>query len=208
MIAIKIECGCGQHYAFDVEPVEGRMPTAVACPTCGADGTEAANAVIARSLAAEPTVAAPPPPSAIRVASAAPVPTAARPRALARAARTDRAQVEHEARAKVMWGSSREEVLSCMMMQGLSHEEASALAQSLFRERAASIRANGIRKILIGAPLVCVPFVAFSSFKKGVLTVRLFALTVMVGAYGAYMLINGIIMFLTPKSEPGDVGEQ
>jgi hypothetical protein len=52
MIPIRIECECGQPYAFEIEPVNGRMPVPVACPTCGRDGTAAANAVIARSLAA------------------------------------------------------------------------------------------------------------------------------------------------------------
>jgi hypothetical protein len=50
MIPIKIQCGCGQKYAFDVEPVNGRMSSAVACPVCGADGTAAADAVIAQTL--------------------------------------------------------------------------------------------------------------------------------------------------------------
>ena len=53
MIPIKIQCGCGQKYAFDVEPVNGRMTAAVACPVCGADGTAAADAVIAQTLAAQ-----------------------------------------------------------------------------------------------------------------------------------------------------------
>jgi hypothetical protein len=57
MIPVKIQCGCGQRYAFDVEPVDDRMPSPVACPGCGADGTAAANEVIARALAAQPTVA-------------------------------------------------------------------------------------------------------------------------------------------------------
>lgn len=50
-VPVKIYCGCGQHYAFDVQPVNGRMPAPVACPACGADGTEAANAAIAQTLA-------------------------------------------------------------------------------------------------------------------------------------------------------------
>jgi hypothetical protein len=51
MVPIKIQCDdCGQRYAFDVEPVNGRMPSAIACPTCGADGTTAANESIARLL--------------------------------------------------------------------------------------------------------------------------------------------------------------
>jgi hypothetical protein len=36
MTPIKIQCGCGQRYAFDVEPVHGRMPSPVARPVCGA----------------------------------------------------------------------------------------------------------------------------------------------------------------------------
>ena len=39
MIPIKIQCGCGQRYAFDAEPV------------CGEDGTTTANEVIAFTLA-------------------------------------------------------------------------------------------------------------------------------------------------------------
>lgn len=53
MIPIKIQCGCGQRYAFDIEPVCGRMPAAVKCPVCKEDGTGVANEVIAFTLAAE-----------------------------------------------------------------------------------------------------------------------------------------------------------
>jgi hypothetical protein len=49
------------RYAFDVEPVNGRMPMRVKCPECGADGTDLANEVIRQKLAATavtvPTVA-------------------------------------------------------------------------------------------------------------------------------------------------------
>ena len=50
---IKIQCGCGQRYAFDIEPFCGHMPCPVNCPICGADGTHAANEVIAFNLATE-----------------------------------------------------------------------------------------------------------------------------------------------------------
>ncbi|HXR46353.1 MAG TPA: hypothetical protein VN784_02845 [Candidatus Limnocylindrales bacterium] len=53
MMPVKIQCGCGQRYAFDIEPFCGRMPFPVACPVCGADGTSAANEVIAFTLATE-----------------------------------------------------------------------------------------------------------------------------------------------------------
>jgi hypothetical protein len=53
MIPVKIQCGCGQRYAFDIEPICGRMTSRVACPVCGIDGTSAANEVIAFTLATE-----------------------------------------------------------------------------------------------------------------------------------------------------------
>ena len=52
MIEIKIQCGCGQRYSFEVEPVGGAMPSPVACPVCGADGTVAANEAISQALSA------------------------------------------------------------------------------------------------------------------------------------------------------------
>lgn len=57
MVPVKIECDCGQNYAFDVEPVNGRMPWAVSCPSCGADGTAAANDCISEQLGLVLTVA-------------------------------------------------------------------------------------------------------------------------------------------------------
>src|SRR5579864_6593970 len=53
MIPIKIRCGCGQKYAFDVEPVECAMGYAVLCPVCGVDGTALANELIAERLGAD-----------------------------------------------------------------------------------------------------------------------------------------------------------
>jgi len=52
LIPIKIICPCGQKYAFDVSPVDGRMPAPVRCPRCGADGTAVANAIISLALGA------------------------------------------------------------------------------------------------------------------------------------------------------------
>ena len=43
---IKVHCSCGTRFAFEVEPVHGRMPVRVKCPGCGADGTDLANEVL------------------------------------------------------------------------------------------------------------------------------------------------------------------
>jgi len=50
MIPVKIFCACGQKYAFEVQPVDGRMPVPVNCPVCHRDGTESANQIIAKIL--------------------------------------------------------------------------------------------------------------------------------------------------------------
>ncbi len=212
MIPVKIQCGCGQRYAFEVEAVGGRMPAAVACPVCGADGTVVANAVIARTLAAQPAAAAAPVRAApVRVAVAAPsvlAPTAAPRGGAPRAAQID-TKTTDEARAKIFWGDPPEDVLKFLMMQGIGYEEASELIRGMVNERASTVRRDGIRKILIGVALVCVPIVALIFFASvGVIPLKLFALTVMVGLWGAWMLLKGTMMALAPKSEPGDLADK
>jgi hypothetical protein len=82
MIPIKIQCECGQKYAFDVEPVGGRMASTVACPVCGVDGTTAANEMITQALVTQ-SEAPPPLVTRLRPASA-PVHAEAPARSLAR----------------------------------------------------------------------------------------------------------------------------
>jgi hypothetical protein len=70
---IKIVCGCGQKYIFEVDPENGLMPASVNCPACGADGTQEANEILTQIFpdsVAEPTAApamemVPPPPAAV-----------------------------------------------------------------------------------------------------------------------------------------------
>jgi len=61
IVNIKIICGCGQKYSFDVYPLNGRMPAPVQCPVCGMDGTAAANDILARALGPPPPLPSPPP---------------------------------------------------------------------------------------------------------------------------------------------------
>jgi hypothetical protein len=65
-MTIKVSCPCGSRFAFDVEPVDGRMPVALSCPSCGADATDLANAAIQQASAP------PPPPPAAESAPATP----------------------------------------------------------------------------------------------------------------------------------------
>jgi hypothetical protein len=70
MIELKVQCDCGQKFKFDVEPINGQMPFTVACPACGRDGTEKANALLQQIV----------PPEAAPQPLVPPVPVAAQPR--------------------------------------------------------------------------------------------------------------------------------
>lgn len=82
---IKVICDCGTKFKFDVEPVDGRMPTRINCPNCGTDDTAQANDLIQQQLhatAAPPSATSPPPADAVglRIArSAEPEPAAPMP---------------------------------------------------------------------------------------------------------------------------------
>jgi hypothetical protein len=46
---VKIQCGCGQRYAFDVDEGARQLSSPISCPSCGADGTAAADAFLAQN---------------------------------------------------------------------------------------------------------------------------------------------------------------
>lgn len=91
---LKVVCDCGQKYKFDVVPVNGLMPFTVNCPTCGVDGTQAANQLLGQHLASVPTppplppLDAAPAPGGLRINR--PAPTAASPPPLFSAPTTPR----------------------------------------------------------------------------------------------------------------------
>lgn len=60
MVPVKVICACGQKYAFEVQPVGGKMPVPVFCPSCGKEGTLQAEQSIARILSGK-TQPMPPP---------------------------------------------------------------------------------------------------------------------------------------------------
>ena len=203
MIEVKVECPCGQHYAFDVEPVNGQMPNAVTCPACGTEGTAAANESIARQ-------SPPPAKPAVRLSTHAESSPASAPAHSPHNARrlgiVNREQAEIEARAKISWGDTPDEVIKYLMLQGFNAVEARDLVQVMFKERLAAVRMNGIRKIMIGAGLICVSVIGF--FVLGRVSIKLMAIAIFGGLYGAWLGINGILMIAAPKLESGDVAEQ
>jgi hypothetical protein len=246
MVLIKIQCDCGQKYAFDVEPVNGRMPSPITCPACGVDGTVSANDTIARHMASvtpivtgvpiritpialvpapeasiAPVAVAASSPASVTIAPATPstqssrlsisthAPAVAAPKADIRRGLMDLDQAKHEARAKAMWGDTQQQVAGFLTLQGFSHAEANEIASTVFKERAAAVRANGIRKMIIGFSMMWVPVIAFIVFRIiGFFPLKLMGAAVVVGLIGVWKLINGFLMFIAPKSEKGDVANQ
>ena len=121
---IKIECACGQHYAFDAEEGTYYAPTSIACPTCGADGTAAANLIISQGALPPPPVITKP---AVHFHVSAPAPAvpavasagdsgSIRSRAALRSGPANPDQAKIEARAKIIWGDPSEEIVKFLMI--------------------------------------------------------------------------------------------
>jgi hypothetical protein len=148
----------------------------------------------------------------IQIEQSASLPAATPPRERRpdpRLGQVDREQAQHEARAKAMWGDTKDQITGYLLGQGFGYPEAQEIAEQLFKERASAVRANGIRKVIIGSGLVCVPIIALIIFLAiGVIPLKLLAITVMIGLYGLWLVINGILMAVAPKSERGDVADQ
>ena len=208
------------------------MPHTVTCPACGKDGTAAANEIIAQKMQAgasalvtasgapAPAVRVvlkpiPAPTAAAPVAAAAPVsvpvakpPSSARPAKL-QPGQLERPSAENEARAQIFWGEPPEEVVKFLMRNNIPVAEAKELAEGFFAERAAALRSSGISKIFTGIGMIVLPIAAWFTFMAiGVIYLKIFALTVIVGLWGAGRVIRGVMMVTSPKSETGDVSEQ
>lgn len=218
-IPIKIHCECGQRYAFDVETVGNLMSGTVACPVCGADGTAAANVIIAQSLAEQPAVTTVPenkpriritnPSASTQAAARSPASAGQRsPLGTSGAGDDMRKKGEVEARAKILWGDSTEEVIRHLMIHGFSAHEASDKVRVLMKERVAEIRATGIRKFFIGA------LIAFSTasvflllFKFGFVSLYLHGIIAIACVFGLWMMLQGAVKVLAPRTVHGDAAE-
>jgi hypothetical protein len=128
--------------------------------------------------------------------------------AAARGREIDRDRVYNEARAKIFWGDAPDEVTKFVMMQGLDHQEASEMVAGMYKERLANLRVMGIKKIVIGAAMMCVPVVSFFFYmNRGYLPLKLFAIKVIVGLLGGWMFIKGAIMLLAPRLGSEDLAD-
>jgi hypothetical protein len=78
----------------------------------------------------------------------------------------DREKAEQEAKAKIMWGDSMEEVAAYLTVKGLNRSEAAEIAYKAYKERAGIVRRNGLWKIVVGILMMCVPLIAYIVFEE------------------------------------------
>jgi hypothetical protein len=127
-VPVKIVCSCGQKYAFDVYPLNGRMPSSIRCPVCGVDGTATANEAIAHALQA---VA--PPPSLAHLTL--------RPRSLASPPPTGATNGEVEAwRQRALEAERRAEQVQAVAQASLAPHLVQVLKETVVQELATQRR--------------------------------------------------------------------
>ncbi len=145
-VPVKIVCSCGQKYAFDVYPLNGRMPSPIRCPVCGVDSTAVADEVIALALKAPPprpatTATPPPPPPSIPVPPlATPAPLIIRPRTLTSApppVEADRSKTEAAVwRQRALEAERRAEQAQAATRANLAPHLAQVLKETVVQELA------------------------------------------------------------------------
>jgi len=153
-VPVKIVCNCGQKYAFDVYPLNGRMPSPIKCPVCGVDSTAVADEIIALALKAPslPSSATPPPLPATPVPSppppspppATPAPLVIRPRTLTTApppVETDKARTEAAVwRQRALEAERRAEQAQAATRANLAPHLAQVLKETVVQELATQRR--------------------------------------------------------------------
>lgn len=106
------------------------------------------------------------------------------------------------------WGDPPEAVVKFVMLEGFGAQAATDLVARLTTERTVAVRAKGVKKIMIGFGLICVPIVALIFFSHmKVIPLKLMGIAMAIGLWGAWQALNGLIMLLAPKMETGDLAD-
>jgi hypothetical protein len=120
----------------------------------------------------------------------------------------DPSRAAGEARAKIMWGDDPAEITKYLMAQGFSAEEAKATMAPMLADRAAMVRKAGVSRMFVGTGMMLLPVVTtVLCLMIGYIPIKLLAITVAIGIWGGWKFLSGLIMFLSPKSEKGDVAD-
>jgi hypothetical protein len=123
-------------------------------------------------------------------------------------------QAETEARAKIIWGESPESVMVFLRSEGHSPYEAQELVESFLQERQDSLRQEGFKKLAWGASLfiaaLVAGFVVLEILPNNHIETsgKIVGMIFLLGAYGAWKLIDGAMLILSPGSTRGDLANR
>lgn len=116
-----------------------------------------------------------------------------------------------EARARITWGETPQSVHSFLISSGMSRAEADAKLQQLIAERNREVRKVGLGRICAGIIILCaagVPIFILIGHPSQLFPAkhaRVICGLVLVGVYGIWQLVNGLMYFALPKSEQRSV---
>jgi hypothetical protein len=100
-----------------------------------------------------------------------------------------------DARAKVFWGERADKVMEFLASKGVEREVGRAFLQEVLDEKLVDTRSEGRTRIWKGAGLILIPVAYYVVVQlTGYLFVKLFAVLLVVGAYGLFVLTKGIGM--------------
>lgn len=126
---------------------------------------------------------------------------------------TKPANILDQARAKLIWGEPADTVHNFLTSNGLSDIDADEKIAEWSAERNAEIRRIGIKKIFIGSALTLVAsahfFLAYQNACLGssYRSAKGNAFIALIGCYGLWKLIDGIIYLIRPQSEAKSITE-
>jgi hypothetical protein len=114
-----------------------------------------------------------------------------------------------EARSKIAWGEPPLEAVKALMNHGYTYEQAAPIVAELVKERHGALRQRAIWKLLGGGVLVAIPVIMYVALIQGEGRVpgRGFMVMCVGGCYGFWLLINGLLTLLNPKSDHGDMAD-
>ena len=110
-----------------------------------------------------------------------------------------------EARAKVIWGESSEAVFSFLQTKGFGDKEAGELLGSLFAERCAEIRKEGLKRMAVGCAFLACTLAGYFFHSQGSLSHRAFSATIVLGFWGLWKLSDGFWRVLGAKKQRGEI---
>jgi len=113
-----------------------------------------------------------------------------------------------EARSRLIWGESPEQVLQYLVDKGVSDQQAKGIIKMVQGERNAAIRGAGINKIITGILMGTAPAIAwFSTAWLGFIFTKILAVAILIAAVGLWRIVSGAMMLFAPHMEKGDLSK-